>query len=268
MSAKKERDEKAAKTANIITIVSVKGGVGKTTIASNLGVILSSVYGRKTLLIDCDFDLPSVGFHLNMLDPDITLHDVLDGRFPLNAAVHAHSDSGLDVILGSLSADSIVSGNMAELIEQLSNDYEWIIIDTNPSLDQNLKSVIRLSKEALIISSPDFPSISGSMKAIKVVEECGIKVRGIVLNRVTKERYELDVKEIEETLGYPVISSVPEDSKVKEALSYKKPVALYAPKTPAGKELKRLAGVLTDAKEPNGLGKKGLSASICRLLGR
>jgi MinD-like ATPase involved in chromosome partitioning or flagellar assembly len=268
MPSKKERDKKAAKTANILTIVSVKGGVGKTTIASNLGVILSGIYGRKTLLIDCDFDLPSVGFHLNMLDPDITLYDVLEGRFPLGAAVHAHSDSGLDVILGSLSGDSIVSGNMAELIEQMSKDYEWIIIDTNPALDQNLRNVIKLSKEALIISSPDFPGISGSMKAIKLVEECGIPVRGVVLNRVTKERYELDVKEIEETLGYPVISSIPEDSKVKEALSYKKPVSLYAPKAPAGKELKRLAGVLAETKEPKGPGKKGLRASICRLLGR
>jgi MinD-like ATPase involved in chromosome partitioning or flagellar assembly len=263
MPAKKEKD--SVKTANILSIVSVKGGVGKTTVASNLGVILSGSYGKKTLLIDCDFDLPSVGFHLNMLDPDITLHDVLEGRFPLGEAVHVHSESGLDVILGSLSGESIVSGNMGELIEQLSNDYEWIIIDTNPALDQNLRNVIQLSKEALIISGPDFPSISGSMKAIKLVEECDVNVRGVVLNRVTKERYELEVPEIEETLGYPVISKIPEDAKVKEALSYKKPVALYAPKTPSGKELKRLAGVLAEAKTSPAV---GLSASISRLLGR
>jgi len=255
------------KKARVISIVSVKGGVGKTTVASNLGVSLSSTYGRKTLLVDCDFDLPSVGFHLNMLDPDITLHDVLDGSFPLNEAVHAHADSGLDVILGSLSGDSIVSGGMADLIEQLSGGYDWIIIDTNPALDQNLRNVIKLSDEALIISSPDFPSISGSLKAIKAVEECGVKVRGVVLNKVTKKSYELAVGEIEETLGHPVISIIPEDSKIQEALSQRKPVVLYAPNTPSGKELKRLAGTLAEGIEPKA-GPKGVSSLIGRLFGR
>lgn len=263
----KNENPDAKKRAKVISIVSVKGGVGKTTIASNLGVSLS-VLGLKTLLIDCDFDLPSVGFHLNMLDPDITLYDVLEGRFPLNEAVHAHTGSGLDVILGSLSGDSIVSGGMTDLVEQMSNDYEWIIIDTNPALDQNLRNVIKLSDEALIISSPDFPSISGSLKAIKVVEECGVKVRGVVLNKVTKKNYELDVGEIEETLGHPVISSVPEDSKIQEALSHKQPVVLYAPKTPSGKELKRLAETLAEGTGPKKASSKGFRSYICRLIGR
>jgi MinD-like ATPase involved in chromosome partitioning or flagellar assembly len=267
MSHSQESSE-GKKRAKILSIVSVKGGVGKTTVASNLGVSLSRTYGKKTLLVDCDFDLPSVGFHLNMLDPDITLHDVLDGRFPLNEAVHVHADSGLDVILGSLSGDSIISGSMADLIEQLSGSYEWIIIDTNPALDQNLRNVIKLSDEALIISSPDFPSISGSLKAIKAVEECGIRVRGVVLNKVKKKSYELVVGEIEETLGHPVISIIPEDSKVNEALSQRKPVVLYAPKTPSGKELKRLAGTLAEGTEPKKAGPGGLSSLICRLIGR
>jgi MinD-like ATPase involved in chromosome partitioning or flagellar assembly len=269
MSHSREEGSEKKKRAKIISIVSVKGGVGKTTVASNLGVSLSRTYGKKTLLVDCDFDLPSVGFHLNMLDPDITLHDVLDGRFPLNEAVHAHADSGLDVILGSLSGDSIVSGGMADLIEQqLSGSYEWIIIDTNPALDQNLRNVIKLSDEALIISSPDFPSISGSLKAIKAVEECGVKVRGVVLNKVTKKSYELVVGEIEDTLGHPVISIIPEDSKIKEALSQRKPVVLYAPKTPSGKELKRLAGTLAEGIELKKAGPGGFSSLICRLFGR
>jgi septum site-determining protein MinD len=261
-----EQNNKETKKAGIISIVSVKGGVGKTTIASNLGVSLSSVYGLKTLLIDCDFDLPSVGFHLNMLNPDITLHDVLDGRFPPGEAIHVHSDSGLDVILGSLSGDSIISGNLEDLIEQLSESYDWIIIDTNPALDQNLRNVIKLSDEALIISGPDFPSITGSLKAIKLVEECGIKVRGVVLNKVTKKSYELNVKEIEDTLGHPVISAIPEDLKVQEALSQKKPVVLYAPKTPSGKELKKLAGTISGTREPKT--PAGICAIICRILGR
>lgn len=257
----------AKRKAKIISIVSVKGGVGKTTIASNLGVSLAGTYGLKTLLIDCDFDLPSVGFHLNMLDPDITLHEVLEGEFPLNEAVHVHAESGLDVILGSLSGASIVSGDMADLIEQLSASYDWIVIDTNPALDGNLRNVISLSNEALIISSPDFPSISGSLKAIKVAEECGVKIRGVVLNKVMNKSYELDEKEIEETLGSPVISRIPEDPKVKEALSQKKPVVLYAPNTSAGRELKRLAGTLAEGRETK-KNPGGISSLICRLLGR
>jgi len=252
--------------ARVISVVSVKGGVGKTTVASNLGVLLSSVFKLNTLIIDCDFDMPSVGFHLNMLDPDVTLHDALNGRFPLNSAIHLHKDSGLNVILGALSAEPINAQEMEKAIKQLSGQYDWIILDTNPALDQNLKSVISLSDEVLIISSPDFPSISGSLKAIKVAGECGVKVRGVVLNKVRKKRYELDRMEIEETLDHRIIASIPEDPKVYEALSQKKPVVLYAPQSASGKELKKLAGLLSGRMESKESPPKGILGYIRRLL--
>jgi len=144
MTPREQETKDAGKRARIIVILSVKGGVGKTTIASNLAVSLSTDQKCKTLLIDCDFDLPTVGIHLNMLDPDITLHDVLNNRFPFKEAIHVHRESGLDVIPGSLSEDdNIVSENLEYLIKQQSEDYDWIIIDTKlrtrpePAQDNN-----------------------------------------------------------------------------------------------------------------------------------
>jgi pilus assembly protein CpaE len=249
----------------IICVISVKGGVGKTTVASNLGVLMSSAYNLKTLIIDCDYDMPCLGFHLNLIDPDITLHDALGGRFPLDSAIHVHTESGLNAILGSLSSEPINAGEMENAIKQLSGKYDLILLDTTPSLDSNLKNIISLSDEVLLISSPDFPSISGSLKAIKEAAECGIKVRGVVLNRVRKKRYELDLQEIEETLGTKVISSIPEDPKVYEALSQKKPVFLYAPNSSSGKELKKLAGILIENPAPKKIKPSRIKALALRI---
>lgn len=69
-----------------IGMVSLKGGVGKTSSTLSLGKALADL-GRKVLLVDANFSAPNLGVHLNLIDPKVTLHDILARKNNLSEAI-------------------------------------------------------------------------------------------------------------------------------------------------------------------------------------
>jgi len=61
----------------IIGVISLKGGVGKTTTVANLGASLAKDFNKKVLVVDANFSAPNLGLHLGLVDPKTTIHDVL-----------------------------------------------------------------------------------------------------------------------------------------------------------------------------------------------
>jgi septum site-determining protein MinD len=236
------------KKGKVISVISVKGGVGKTTISTNLGMILSKNYNLRCLVIDGDLKLPTVGFHLDIIEPGVTIHDFLKSKSAIIQAVQTHS-SGLHVILGSLSDENTSSEKLREGIQEIAKQYDYVILDTSPSIDADLKNMIISSDEVIVVSGPDYPSISGSMKAVKLAKELNIPVRGAVINHHDGADDEL-AKETAAILEVPVLAIIPEDPKVREALTRKQPVILYSPNSPAGKEMVRLAEEIMGIKAP------------------
>lgn len=256
-SIRNNRPHPGKKHGCVISIVSVKGGVGKTTLTANLGVLFAKEFGIRCLVIDGDLNLPSIGFHLNIMDPEITLHDVLKGEFAITQAVNVH-DSGLHVIPGSISEENISSENLKKEISNLASQYDHILVDTTPCLDADLRHVLESSDGIIIVSSSDFPSITASLKAIKLANELKVPLKGVVLNKVRGKSYELKLPELENTLGVPVIAVIPEDNKVSESLSERMPVVFYAPSSPASREIRKLAGRLLGRRRQS----KGILAGI------
>ena len=82
-----------------IGIVSLKGGVGKTSVVSALGGAIAG-FGQKVLLIDGNFSAPNLGLHLNVIDPEITLNHVLNRTANLKDAIY--ESGNLDVMPSSI----------------------------------------------------------------------------------------------------------------------------------------------------------------------
>ena len=68
------------KPRDITTLPAIKGGVGKTTIASSLASDLVNNFGKKVLLVDANYSAPNLGLHMDIVEPGKTIHDVLAGK--------------------------------------------------------------------------------------------------------------------------------------------------------------------------------------------
>lgn len=231
--------EHVTSKTKVYGIVSLKGGVGKTTTVANLGSLLARNYGMRVLAIDGNFYAPNLGLHFGLVDPNITLYDVMAKDVPIKQAIYVH-ESGLHIIPTTLSFERINTDGLHKKLEPVVNDYDIVLMDTSPNLSDELASTILASDELIVLSSLDYPTISTTIKAIGLARDLKTKVYGVVLCRVRGKKYELSIDSVRDSVQCPLVSVIPEDEKVLEALAKKKPVVQYAPNSPASKAYKKL----------------------------
>jgi septum site-determining protein MinD len=236
------------KDGKVIGIISIKGGVGKTTLVSNLGAALAKQFDKKVLLVDGNITAPNLGLHLNVLDSKHTLHDVLYDQAPIDKAISS-SNHGFDVLTSSLvpkkgQKDRVNPYKLHNRISQIKKDYDFVIIDSSPNLNEEMLSTMIASDELLVVTSPDYPTLSCTMHAIKIAKEKKTPIAGLVLNKVRNKNFELSVEDIESTTGVPVLSVIKDDVKILEALSNTTPAALCSPKKDFSVAYKALAARL------------------------
>jgi septum site-determining protein MinD len=215
-----------------IGVISIKGGVGKTTVASNLASSLAKL-GKKVLVVDGNITAPNVGLHLGILNSQYTLHDVLFSNVPVWKAIRK-SEHGFDVMTGALlpKKSQRIRVNPYKLHNRLSDvkkEYDYIIIDSSPNLGEEMLSTMIASDELLVVTSPDYPTLSCTMHAVKVARERKTPIAGLVLNKVRNKAFELSVSDIENATGIPVLSVISDDVKVLEALSKTAPASSCFP---------------------------------------
>ena len=231
----------------IIGIISLKGGVGKTTTVANLGSILAAEFNKKTLVVDANFSAPNLGLHLGLVEPKIAIHDVLLNRADVTEAIHKHK-AGLHLIPGAYVSRKINPRRLKQKISYLKDYYDVILIDSSPNLNDEMLATMIASDELLVVTSPDYPTLSATLKAIRFAKQKRTPINGLVVNRVRNKKFELSVKDIEEAAQVPVLSVLPEDIKIPESVYYTTPVSLYKPGSKSAIEFRKLAANLIGEK--------------------
>ncbi|MBI4144514.1 AAA family ATPase [Candidatus Woesearchaeota archaeon] len=229
--------------AQTIGVVSIKGGVGKTTVVSNLAAVLSNDFNKKVLVVDANFSSPNLGLHLGIVNPSKTINDVLNDKCSPFDPVIEH-DFGFDVIPASLGAKKTNPLRLKQKIHLLKDNYDIILIDSSPNLNDEMLAAILASDNLLVVSSPDYPTLSCTMHATKVAISKKTPIAGIVLNRTYGKDFELSVEDIEDATKVPVLAVLPHDVAVLNALSHTAPVSLFSPKKELAIEYRKLAAAL------------------------
>lgn len=161
--------------SKVISISNHKGGVGKTTSALNIGAGLSSL-GKKILLIDLD-PQANLSQSLGIREPQRTIYGALRGDYPLEPKQVIKS---LDIIPSTLdlSGAEVEMSNEAgreyilkELIEPLRGAYDYIIIDSPPSLGLLTINAFTASDEILIPLQAEYLAIQGLTKLLEVIDK-------------------------------------------------------------------------------------------------
>ena len=226
--------------------MSLKGGVGKTSVVAALGAAIAG-FGKKVLLIDGNFSAPNLGIHFNLINPEVTLHDVLTRRKNIKDAIYAVGE--LDILPSSIfNDDQIAPLRLKEKIKFLKKKYDVIIIDSAPSLGDDGLATLFASDEIFFVINPDHSSLSNTLKTINRANQRGATINGLILNKVHDRDFELTLEEIESTTNIPVMAVIPFEIDVMEAQSKFVPSVHHKPKSRGSKEYKKLASTLIGEK--------------------
>jgi len=228
-----------------IGILSIKGGVGKTTATAALGSALAQM-GKHVLLIDANFSAPNLALHLGIVNPAYSMHEVLQNKANALGAV-VETDYGFDVIPGRLGLKKVFYPDylkLKEKIQHLRYHYDMILIDSSPTLDHETLAAMLASDRLLMVTTPDHVTLSCTLHAIKVAKQKKIPIAGIILNRVYNKKFELGIEDIEKMTGVPVLAVIPHDTDFPKALSELKPSTFEAKESDAVVEYKKLAAYL------------------------
>ena len=148
-----------------IGVLSLKGGVGKTSVIVALGSTLSD-FGKKVLLIDGNFSAPNLGLHLNIVDPDKTIHHVLNRTANTREAIHKLEN--FDLLPASIFGRTRINPlSLKDRIKHLKRRYDIILIDSPPTLNEEALGIMNASDEIFFVTTPDYPSLSTTLKAVK-----------------------------------------------------------------------------------------------------
>lgn len=233
----------------LILLTSGKGGVGKTTLTSNLAAALTT-FGENVIAMDANLTTPNLGLQLGMHLAPHTLHDVLKGNCRLRDAIYPHP-YGFKIIPASIGLSDLKGvdvGRLPEVSLNLLGKADYIIMDCAAGLGREAISALSASDEVIIVTNPDLPAVTDALKMLKVAQGSNIKVIGVIINRIKGNVYELSRGEITRMLGIPIIAEIPEDSNVALSIAAKKPLIEYSPNSPAAIEIKKLAAWLSGRK--------------------
>ena len=235
----------------IIGIVSGKGGVGKTTTTTNLGVALQKL-GKKVCVFDANITTSNLGLHLGITDYPVTSHELLKNK-KFGDSIFVHQ-SGLRIIPGSLSledAKSLNISNLKHVLSSLAKKYDFILVDGAPGIDREALSVVDASDEVIVVTNPEMPAITDAIKIIEVAKSINAKILGLVVNKRRNKDYELGAQEIESATGVHILGTVPEDENVLRAISDKSPVVISREGAPSARSFRKIAADIAgvEAKE-------------------
>ena len=148
----------------IMSVVSGKGGVGKTTFSINLGAALNEFY-HDNVIVDSDISNPNMALHLNIPHMPITLQDVLNDGHNIDHAIQVHH-SGLKVVPSSFSMDKI-KADFSKLREHLEKIKESVIVDSPSGIDDDIQHIIQLSDKVLVVTNPESSAVIDAVKVIR-----------------------------------------------------------------------------------------------------
>ncbi len=238
-----------------IGIISLKGGVGKTSIVAGLGASIAN-FDKKVLLVDGNLSAPNLGFHLNVINPKISLHHVLTRK--VNPSDAICSLRNFDIIPASVFDSSRVNNfALKNRIKFLKNKYDVILFDSSPALNEETLAVMLASDSLFVVTTPDYPSLSTTIKAIKEAKQRGTSIHGLILNKVNNKNFDISLNEIEKIAEVPVLAVLPYDINCLKALSELVPFADYKPNSEGSRELRKLAAAL--------IGEKGKEKGFKRI---
>ncbi|MDP2271467.1 MAG: MinD/ParA family protein [Archangium sp.] len=256
-----KEQRRSKRPLRIIGITSGKGGVGKTNVAANLGVIAAK-QGMRVLIIDGDMGLANVEIlygirprhHLgHLLQGDVSARDVL-----------ATTTSGVKVLpagngLQQLTRlDDAQRLRLVSALEELEDDFDVVLLDSGAGIGDNVLFFVGAAQEALLVVSPEPTSLTDAYATIKVLcQDAGVRYFDVVVNQAGNETQARDIFQKLTAVAGRFLDAkvrwlgwVPRDENVHRAVMAQRPLVELFPSSPATRALNGVADALFNEPPP------------------
>jgi len=253
----------------VVTIFGAKGGIGKTTIASNLAVALATEAQQSVALVDMDTRFGDVAIMMD-ISVERSIADLarnLDNvdRTSLKDYLVLH-ESGVHVLPAPTRPSdwrNLHGQNIRDVVDVLAQTHDFVILDTPGTFNEIVATAIEVSTMILLVTTLDLASIKDTVLAIEMLHERfgddDDRVK-VVLNRAGVDSGVRE-RDVERTLDSSIWWRIPQDNEVVKAAQLGRPIVLSRPKSKVALEIREmargLAGIRRGSRRPKSSGGFG-----------
>lgn len=205
----------------IIVVFGTKGGIGKSLIATNLAISLVQNSKKKVVIMDLDLQFGDIAIMLN-INPERTISDVVnvidDMDIEMLEGFLTKHKSGLSILPAPINpayAETITPEIVGKLIKLLKDNYQYIIIDTVSSFQDNILTVLDICDIILLVLILDLPTIKNIKLSLETMMSLNYPIEKVklVLNRSDSDTG-LNLSDIEKMLEVKISYFIPSDGKL------------------------------------------------------
>ncbi|BCW46384.1 AAA family ATPase [Arthrobacter sp. StoSoilB5] len=231
----------------VIAVMSPKGGVGKTTVATNLAVGLGALAPMSVVIVDLDLQFGDVASGL-LLEPEHSITEAVHGAAAQDSmvlkaflTVHPAGIYALCAPQKPSESDYITADHVTRLLNQLATEFKYVVVDTAPGLGEHCLATLELATDGVWVCGMDVPSIRGLRKCFSVLRELQLLPQGrhTVLNFADRKSG-ISVQDVEATIGVPIDTVIPRSRNLPFSTNRGVPVLQGTTRDSATKGLKKL----------------------------
>jgi len=243
----------AAQHGRVVTVFSPKGGVGKTTVAVNLALALSDRGARKVCLVDLDLAFGDVAITMQLF-PTRTIEQAVGSEEALDlpmveGMLTRHEDSSLMLLAAPAHPDvreRVTPVLVSKLIRTLREAFDYVVIDTAPSFDDQTLTALDETDECVIVATLDVPTLKNVKVALETLDVLDIARghRHLLLNRAD-DAVGISTDKVESILGMEVAARVATSIEIAAATNAGNPIVLEKPQHQSSAAIVELASKVT-----------------------
>ncbi|MCH8200737.1 MAG: AAA family ATPase [Chloroflexi bacterium] len=260
--------EEPVAAGSVITVFGAKGGIGKTTIATNVATALVQKTHQSAVLIDLDTRFGDVGIlmdipversiaDLAVEEDSITTEMVQDCLYQHNSGVYI-----LPAPIRPTDWRNVHAGHIEKIVTTLTQSYDYVVLDTPGTFNDIVARALELASVVVLVATVDMASLKDTLLAIDMLRSWNFPQEKIklVIN-ATNEDTNVQPHEVKRMLGREVFWSIPYDRNISTATQLGMPIVLAKPQSKASVSMVEmsfaLSGVRQQKPPPNKESQKG-----------